>query len=364
MKRSWLLGLIIGAWAVQAAAQSQCTVTLKFDNERFNYRYRVFWDPVPKADTYVLEETRDNFRTTLRTEIVNAATAAELSRTITYQSTVDVNTKFRLTASSSTGQIVPCSATRDLRFAADSAYQRLVRRSTIPMVGSVVGAYGSLFKTSLRLRATRDNQRGKLILRRQSIPASEADPTIPYAFAGKGDVLNFDDVVAAFGVSGLGSIDIVPEATETSGLAVPFAEVRLFNVTPQGTFGTIESQTQPASWDDSAAHSLTFIVPGPDLRLNFGVRTFSDAFISVTARRNGTTVASNLLKPSTEIFLFGTARDMLGGADLLPGDEIVLSGIGTWVPMYTITDNRTNDPALYVPPTRVELDVETFTTRR
>lgn len=355
----WVIGFALIVGAVELHAQTNCTVNINATSERSGRRYTISWDPVPGADTYVLEESLDNFRTVQKHTLIDQTT---LARQFSYQASVDVRVKYRVTAYASNYQITPCSATKEVSFSPDVAYRKVVQKSAIPLVGSTAGLNGSVFKTSVRLRATQDDQRGTLILRRNGIPGTDRDPVMPYALAKKGDVLFFDDIVAAFGQSGLGSIDIVPNANAGGGLTVPFAEVRLFNVANGGTFGAIESQTQPYDWstDVSANRATVVVVPNSDLRLNLGIRSFTSSIVTLIVRRGDDSVATFVHSPGGDSLVFGSAKDMLGGFELQPGDVIRFGGMGTFVPMYTLTDNRTNDPALFIVPVKVDLDVETY----
>jgi hypothetical protein len=360
-----VLAVLFCAGSLQSSAQ--CTVALKTKSERSGQRYVLSWDPVPDADTYILEESTDNFRTVIRREWVDKLPDA-LTTAVEYQTTVDLRVKFRLTASQPHGSLIPCSSTTELVFSDDARYRRMMQKSVIPIVGSTPGLNGSQFRTSLRLRAVHDDQRGRLVLRRLNIPGTDRDPSIPYALAHKGDVLQYDDVVAAFGYVGLGSIDIIPDPAAGGGLTVPYAEVRLFNVSSTGTFGTIESQVQPYEYDDDLGFGLgsgqSFVVPDSTLRVNVGVRAFGGSTIVISLRRGNANVAQTVHTASDDTFLFGSLKDMTGGGDAQPGDIVTFSGQGNFVPMYTLTDNRTNDPALFVPPTKLTLDVEKFAIRK
>jgi hypothetical protein len=359
VKKLWVTGfaLLFGALEVHA----ECTVNLKAMSERAGRRYNISWSPVAGADTYVLEESFDNFRTVNKMTFIDRPDIS-LSREFAYQASVDVRVKYRVTASSGGGLITPCSAVQEVTYSSDAAFRKVVQKSAIPLVGSTPGLNGSQFKTSVRLRATENDQRGTLILRRNGIPGTERDPKMTYALAKKGDILNFDDIVAAFGQTGLGSIDIIPDPTAGGGFTVPFAEVRLFNVAANGTFGTIETQTQPFHWsnDVDTQRGLVVTAPKPNLRLNLGVRSFTSSVVLLSVSRAGKSIASVVHTPGGDSLLFGSAKEMLGGLDLEPGDVIRFGGMGTFVPMYTLTDNTTNDPALFIPPMRVDLDVESY----
>ncbi|HEX2834892.1 MAG TPA: hypothetical protein VHW00_17900 [Thermoanaerobaculia bacterium] len=364
MKKLWVTGFVLLFGAIELYAD--CTVNLKAASERSGRRYIISWDPVPGADTYVLEESFDNFRTVQQQTIVDQA-PENLRRQFDYQASADTRVKYRLTAYASgfAAPLSPCTATKEVTYSPDATFRRVVQKSVIPLVGSTAGLNGSQFKTSVRLRATQNDQRGDLILRRVGIPGTSRDPRLTYSLARKGDVLYFDDIVAAFGQTGLGSVDIVPDETAGGRMTVPFAEVRLFNVTPGGTFGTTESQTQPFHWstDVSLNRQLSVTVPKDDLRLNLGVRSFSGSIIVIGVWRGNKSVSSNVLSPSGDSILFGSAKDISAFNDLQPGDVIRFTGSGTFVPMYTLTDNKTNDPALFIPPVPIDLDVERYIER-
>jgi hypothetical protein len=359
VKKLWVMGFALIVGAVELHAQTDCTVNIKAASERSGRRFTISWDPVAGADTYVLEESFDNFRTVQQSTFVDQT---NLSRQFSYQASVDVRVKYRVTAYASNYQLTPCSATKEVIYSPDVAYRKVVQKSAIPLVGSTAGLNGSQFKTSVRLRATEDDQRGTLVLRRNGIPGTDRDPMLPYALVKKGDALFFDDIVAAFGQTGLGSIDIIPNDNAGGGFTVPFAEVRLFNVANGGTFGTIESQTQPFDWstDVSMNRATVVVVPSSDLRLNLGVRSFTSSVVTLNVRRGNESVAGFVHSPGGDSLVFGSAKDMLGGFELQPGDVIRFGGQGTFVPMYTLTDNRTNDPALFIVPVKVDLDVETY----
>lgn len=359
VRKTWVTVLALLLGSIQAYAE--CTVNIKATDERSGRRYTLSWDPVPGADTYTVEESFDNFRTVTKYNFVDKPDEG-LRQQFQYQSSVELRVKYRVTASAGGGQITPCSSIKELTYSSDASFRRVVQKSAIPLVGSTAGLNGSLFKTSVRFRATENDQRGTLILRRNNIPGTERDPKLTYNLAKKGDMLYFDDIVAAFGANGLGSIDIIPDSNAGGGFTVPFAEVRLFNVTPEGTFGTIESQTQPFDWseDVGANHTTSFVVPTSEMRLNIGIRSFTSSIVSLAVSRNGKGVAGFVQTPGGDSLIFGSAKEMLGGFDVQPGDVIRIFGQGTFVPMFTLTDNRTNDPALFIPPVKVDLDVERY----
>src|ERR1700756_1039341 len=90
-----------------------------------------------------------------------------------------------------------------------------IRKGIIPIVGSTAGANGAHFKTLLRIYAAPDAH-GKIVFHPLGAIASDSDPAMPYSFAPNAhvvtDYLEWPDVVAAMGQSGLGTLDIIPDS--------------------------------------------------------------------------------------------------------------------------------------------------------
>ena len=114
-----------------------------------------------------------------------------------------------------------------------------LKKGVIPLVGSTPGLNGALFKTSLRIYAAPDAH-GRIVFHPLGTIARATDPSIPYSFPPNAhvvsDFLQWDDVVAAMGQQGLGTLDIIPDAN--GGNFLPPVITRIYNDTPNGTFGT------------------------------------------------------------------------------------------------------------------------------
>jgi hypothetical protein len=356
MKKMILASAILLLSTIRVDAQ--CALDLQTSDLRSGKRYEVSWARVPGATSYVLEESSATQPLTNRLEIPQDNATTRYRREFARRSTTDVVVTYRVTAVG----VNFCSASKNVTYRTDTAFRKLMTRAVIPLVGSTPGAYGSLFKTSLVLRASDSTgQRGKLVFHPSGTPATVADPSIAYNLPNSNSVMAWDDVVAAFGATGLGSIDIVPDIT-AAYIRVPYADVRLFNVTAQGTFGTLEAQTQPYAFTDDnpdADPSLRVTVPATELRLNIGVRTFDDSQINVTVLRDKQKIVDRFWLVTGDLLQFTTANAFVG-ADLLPGDEIFVRVYGSGIPIYSLTDNRTNDPALFVPPAPIQLDLSRF----
>jgi len=357
MKR---VALMVFAVLMAAEAHAACTINIQKEDLGRGRAYELSWAAVPGATKYTLESTRqtpDGNTTTYRQDVTPRP--GTIREDVSVSSTEDVTVTYHVVA---TGGTEPCTGSLQITYESDPSIERAMRKSTIPFVGSVRGANGSVFKTSLRLRGTRHNQRGFLIFHPSNAAGNDLDPIIPYVLAGTASTLEWDDVVASFGVSGTGSIDIVPEVSDGEW-TVPNAEVRLFNVADTGTFGTLAWQTQAHDFHSSnpaAIRELTLSVPAPELRLNLAIRTFEETLAQIELIRGGLSIVVREFTLASDFLLFNSAAGFLGN-DLRPGDTIVLRIVsGGGVPLYTVTDNRTNDPALFMPPVRVIHDVGVY----
>ena len=347
------------AFAINAHAA--CTLNLQKEDLGRGKRWELSWNAQTGATKYTLESIRKDAdgTTTIRTQDVSPrGGSTKVTKEVEVTTTTNLTVTYRVTA---IGVSEPCSATIDVTYPTDTTLQLMSRRATIPLVGSTPGANGSVFKTSLRLRGTRSNQRGMLIFHPANVPGRDTDPSITYHLPGTVSVLEFDDIVAAFGQTGIGSIDIVPDFNSEHGWTVPFAEVRLFNVTPNGTFGTIGWQTQVHDFlGEDAVTSLSVNVPSPELRVNLAVRSWAATTVTVELFRQGSVIAFKEFDLDRDFLLFNSAVAMLQ-TDVQPGDIITIRiPEGGAVPLYTVTDNRTNDPALFMPPVRIRQDVSHF----
>jgi hypothetical protein len=341
------------------SADAACTLNLQKEDLGRGERWELSWDKVPGATGFILESPRTDPETgtvTTRRREVPIEAGTRVTTEVSVTTSENLTVPYRVIAIG----VPDCSGTIEVTWVEDVEFQRMTRKSVIPLVGSARGANNSNFKTSLRLRGTHRNQRGILVFHPANVPPKSSDPTLVYNLPTTSDVIVYDDVVAAFGATGLGSIEIIPDFSTEHGWTVPYAEVRLYNVDANGTYGTLATQTQAIdflSGNPEAITSLILTAPGPELRVNLGVRAFEDTIATMKVSRNGDVIASKDW-PLDADFLFFNSALASTGITPLPGDLITIEiPAGGGVPMYSLTDNRTNDPALFVPPTRIKFDV-------
>ena len=231
----------------------------------------------------------------------------------------------------------------------------------VPGVGSLAGANGAHFKTSLQIVAPPfgGDVSGRLVYHPIGISGSATDPSIALTL-GAGRAASYPDFVATLGQSGIGSLDVVLEAA--SGRPVVFA--RVFNdAGAAGTSGLGESAVD-VTQNGFLAGSL--VVPGgcigvlsapidpSKVRLNLGMRSLgTNATVSFTLKDvTGAVRATGHEDLQPNEFLQVAATDVFGVA---PGanDYIEVAVSGGGVIVYGAgTDNTTNDPAAqFVTPT-------------
>jgi hypothetical protein len=318
--------------------------------------YRLGWQPTLGASGFEVQVSSDAFQ--------HWASVATLPADATGMTVKELTSKpgaqytFRVIAANSSANAgAPCTGQMTLNFI-NSRFMRRVHRTVVPVVGSTRGANGALFKTSLRIGPATSLEIGNIIFHPAGVAGGDDDPSIPYRLE-RGDTLQFDDIVAAIGQSGIGSLDVVP--TIQAGLRVAPVEARLFNEAPQGTYGAFERGVQaadafrPADWN--------IFVPSTRFRVNVGIRTLTAAHVTFFHIASTGAVTQKVLDLASD-YVFLQAADQFFGEPVLPGDSIVINVTGDNViaiPFHTLTDNSTNDPAVFNPqsPARSEFaDIE------
>jgi hypothetical protein len=331
-----------------ATAHAACTVTAHSEQTRGGW-YRVFWDPVPGAQSYHVEILRQS-------EHVRSQDLTEPTVDVRFQVASQTTLTYRITAVNDADPgFTACSTAINVTIPGDSTFRRLTRRLIVPVAGSAPGANGAFFRTSLRLTRTFNGERGRIIFHRfgGTYPAND-DPSLEYNFdRGTEDELFFADVVAAMGASGIGYLEIVPN--EDAGGVMPRVEARVYNDSPDGTFGGFVEAVNPVDYIGSSL--VTVPTPEARFRLNIGIIAMGPTYGILTGTtRTGQVLGTKqiALEPGVAI-MFG-AREILG-ADTQP-DAVVkfvsLNGSSA-ILFYTYTDNTTNDPQVFVPAKQPEV---------
>lgn len=352
MKKHIVAGLLLLIAAVPLVAQPSCEgpnprVTGQLNSPQ---SYTLSWEPVSGAFVYIIEETQSTSpRNLITTRVYNTAST---SVDIQHESINDVTYSYNIRAIGGSN----CTMFTRVQTKGDPVLRRAVRRGIIPVVGSTRGANGSLFKTYLKLEGA--NVRGRVIFHPAGRPASDSDPSVPYDLTHASEVV-WDDVVAAVGQSGIGSLSIVPEEGEAAEL--PRATVRLYNVADNGIYGaTAEMYPGIDFLDNDAPFQRVELPADGNFRVNVGVRALFDG----TARAIAMTADG--LQKATADRVFRAGEMVMGspqavyGIALEPGEVLLVSFSRAMIPFYTLTDNRTNDPFLYVQGVERETSVEEY----
>ncbi len=215
----------------------------------------------------------------------------------------------------------------------------------VPAVGSLPGANGANFRTSFQMHnASSGPVSGKLVYHPAAQTAVPGDPSISYSLA-PGQTRSLTDLLAAFGLAGLGTLDVV----STNG-PPPLVLARVFNdLGPGGGLGLAEEAATVSEVLKAGDHA-DMIIPG-DLakqRINLGVRTFGATLLAVTlSDPDGRFVGSRPIArtlPAAQFQQF-SLQDFVGAGVAIPaGGSVRIEVIGGQVLVYgSVVDNMTND---------------------
>ncbi len=234
--------------------------------------------------------------------------------------------------------------------------QLLARASTdsnvvegvIAAAGAVAGSNGSFFRTSVQLTNADDSPiAGKLVFHPAGASASAGDPSTTFSLPAYGTV-SFPDLVAAMGVSGLGSLDVV----STSGGPGPLVTARVFDDQgANGTKGFTEDVVTPAGALISS-ESVSLAIPSDlaNFRVNVGVRSLSigaqlfgriyDAAGNHVANTPSKTYPADYFEQVSLATFLGSTPPPAGGSVLIYNTS------GNSIVYFSTTDNRTNDSSI------------------
>jgi hypothetical protein len=218
-----------------------------------------------------------------------------------------------------------------------------IYEGSIAAAGSLAGANGSFFRTSLHLtnlNATTPAT-GEVVFRAAGQAPSPGDPKIAF-YVGPKSVVSWTDIVAALGQSGLGSIDIFSTAAFP-----PSVTARVFDDKgPLGTSGFTEDFIPPTkALRGTAALALTF----GEYRTNIGLRAiggvskvrltlYSEQGQLLNFQERDLAADVFAQTPLTSLFGSASAKGAHVGVSLLSGAPVIAYA--------STTDNRTNDSSI------------------
>lgn len=244
-----------------------------------------------------------------------------------------------------------------------AAVTSLQKRLVVPVAGSLTAFDGSQFRTSLRLtvlRGTGPAVTGRIIFHPQGQPISDSDPSLTYSLPmtqQSAHTVYFEDVVAAMGLSGLGTIDIVPDDD-----VAPIVEARIVNVREGRVYGDRVPVLNGADVFKPSSFGLSgvFRLPVFDRttsRINVGIRSFGSSPIRLDITILGVqgTFRHTLRAIPANTFV-QLPLDELAGSPVLEGEQLDIvaqvpdrdesSGVFIY---YTVTESSTNDPTVVAP---------------
>jgi Abnormal spindle-like microcephaly-assoc'd, ASPM-SPD-2-Hydin/Pregnancy-associated plasma protein-A len=220
-------------------------------------------------------------------------------------------------------------------------------RRTIAAVAAAPGVLDSLFRTTLQLHnPTGSAISGRLLFHPAGFSGTDADPSVMYSLA-PGATTSYADVLAAFGRTGLGSLDVLA----STGPA-PLAVARVFN--DGGTRGTTGFSVDALRQADALQPGETGVLIAPAdpaaTRFNIGIRTFdAGASLSVTIKnRVGQTIRA-FTKVYAPNYYEQQAGSVFLGAAPGPSESVAVTvTAGSAIVYGAATDNKTQDPAIQI----------------
>jgi hypothetical protein len=224
-----------------------------------------------------------------------------------------------------------------------------VRAGIVTGAGSVHGASSSSFKTGMQLVNAGDTDiHGRLVFHPIKQSASPSDRSLPYAIPTQQGI-SLPDVVDALGATGLGSIDVIADASYA-----PLIVTHVFNdAGAAGTAGFTEPTVRSGDQYVLESGDVGTLVAPADLtkfRMNIGVRSLSNGaslFIGLRDSTNGHTRQLVTRNYSADFFDQLPAKDFLNGTDVGPNDLIEISvESGRAIVYGASVDNVTNDTSL------------------
>ena len=224
-----------------------------------------------------------------------------------------------------------------------SAIPRAAAAASIPIAGSVDGAFGSRFRSSAQLANPFSYPiSGQLVFQPMD---GTATSTLNYQLAAF-ETKSYADLGAALGARGIGAVDVVPAGGGTPNLIVTIADVA-------SASGASVQVGLTTSTDVLSAGTRGVVVAPADAaktRLNIGIRTFdAPAVILVTERdASGATVRTTTLTLPANWFGQKSAATLLGSAPASGHTLTFAVESGSALVYGASTDNDGNGMALQI----------------
>jgi hypothetical protein len=218
----------------------------------------------------------------------------------------------------------------------------------LTVAGSGPGNFGSFFRTSVQINNPFSTPiSGHFVFHPAGASASPSDPTMGYALAA-GQSFSWNDVVAAMGQAGNGSIDV------WAASGSPVIVTRIFNdAGGAGTSGFTEPLVEVGDVPiPGSGGSVTGVLLCPYIvdryRYNVGLRTVNaPVHVNVTVLDSaGATVHTVSHDYPADYFVQTTVTEFLDGFVIGDSDSLRITFSGGGLIIYGATvDNVTNDPS-------------------
>jgi hypothetical protein len=227
--------------------------------------------------------------------------------------------------------------------------------AVFPVVGSVNGAFGSSFKTSMQLlNPSSSTMNGVLVFHHAGVAANIAtDPGFPFSIPA-GQLMTIPDLGSTIIGPGLGSLDM--GVNEGSG--TPQVVTRVYN--DAGTSGTAGFVEDPIAYPGEGVlgsrvvsmGATAFMVTPLDpsrTRFNIGVRTlYSGATLRAQLLDNAGHVLASVNKTYTANYFEQVDSTSFFGGVPVGANQIIKISVsdGSAIIYGATTDNVTNDPSV------------------
>lgn len=250
------------------------------------------------------------------------------------------------------GSAIVYGATTDNKTQDPSMQMARVQRigspaATVPVVGSLAGAYGSFFRTAFQIHNPSSSAiSGRILYRASGTPGQDPGATLDYELLPH-ETRSFRDLLPEMGLSGIGSVDVITEAGP-----LPVLVARIFNDAGEaGTTGMVQSGI--AAEDALASGSRAVLLAPPSMqtaRMNIGVRALEQgARIRAVLRNQAGGIAAEVVHQLAPHSFSQVTGAQFFGVEISDGDSMMFDvEEGAAIIYGATTDNITQDPSMQV----------------